>query len=84
MTIEKWSIGVDPLWAPAGFHGSPLLSAVTDLGSHMVVDYKNVAPAWPGITIMCWMRLDSDDLPVQPQVILVELTYFKLHILFFV
>ena len=70
MSVDKTAIGVDPLWTPAGFHGSPLLSAVPDLNSHLLVGYKNVVPSWPGITIMCWLRLDSDELPIEPQVLM--------------
>ena len=70
MTVDKTSIGVDPLWTPAGFHGSPLLSAVPDLNSHLLVGYKKIVSGWPGITIMCWLQLDSDELPVEPQVLM--------------
>ena len=61
MLVNKMDIGIDPLWTPAGFFGSPLLSLWKDglFGSSMLVEYKPPRPSWPGITIACWLRFEN-------------------------
>ena len=80
MTVYEEDVGIDPLWTPAGFLGSPLLSpAYTILNSHLIVGYKNAMPSWTGLTIMCWLRLANA--PAKSQVIMVQ-QHFKLVILY--
>ena len=64
MLVSKTDIGIDPLWTPAGFLGSPLLSPLIDkyIDSHLIVDYKTPRPSWPGITIACWLRFDDSEI----------------------
>ena len=61
MLVSRTNIGIDPLWTPAGFLGSPLLSPWKETKSHLIVDYKPPTPSWPGITIACWLRFDEDE-----------------------
>ena len=61
MLVSKTNVGIDPLWTPAGFLGSPLLSPWMETKSHLLVDYKPPTPSWPGITLACWLRFDEFD-----------------------
>ena len=76
MFVSKEDIGIDTLVTPAGFLGSPLLSPLklpdALINSHLIVDYKNPTPSWPGITIMFWLRFDDDILPTVSIPILVS------------
>ena len=75
MLIIKNNIGIDPLWTPSGFLGSPLLSPLlpqlNPINSHLIVDYKIATPSWRGITVMFWLRLDSEVVSTGPYLILV-------------
>ena len=66
MKVTQSKIAIDPLWNPAGFIGSPLLSSVWPYGdpitSHLTLDYTTPTLAWNGITVMFWIRLDKGDI----------------------
>ena len=62
MLVSKTNVGIDPLWTPSGFLGSPLLSPWIETKSHLLVDYKPPTPSWPGITMACWLRFDDTEL----------------------
>ena len=66
MKVIQSKIAIDPLWNPAGFTGSPLLSSVWTGGdaitSHLTLDYTTPNPSWNGITVMFWIRLDKGDI----------------------
>ena len=80
MLVSKNDIGIDPLWTPAGFLGSPLLSPhLNTLNSHLIVDYKYPTPSWTGITIMFWLRFDDEVMPTEPNILLVIILYLKLE-----
>ena len=73
MLVTKNDIGIDPLWTPAGFIGSPLLSPLHGtLDSHLIVDYKPPTPSWPGITVACWLRFDDSEISSKKIVISVS------------
>ena len=65
MKVIQSKIGIDPLWNPAGFIGSPLLSSVWTNGdpitSFLTLDYTTPTLSWNGITVMFWIRLDKGD-----------------------
>ena len=75
MLVTKNDIGIDPLWTPAGFLGSPLIGSWKPLGntpySHLIVDYKTPRPSWAGITIMFWLRFDDKVMPTENNILLV-------------
>ena len=66
MKVAQSKVAIDPLWNPAGFIGSPLLSSVWPYGdpitSHLTLDYTTPTLAWNGITVMFWIRLDKGDI----------------------
>ena len=66
MKVTQSKVAIDPLWNPAGFIGSPLLSSVWPYGdpitSHLTLDYTTPTLAWNGITVMFWIRLDKGDI----------------------
>ena len=80
MTFTPTKIGIDPLWTPAGFIGSPLFSSVwtkTDPNpSSIILDYKNPTPSWQGITIMFWLRVDEADKKMNIMVIFLIIYIF--------
>ena len=59
MVFHEERIGVDTLYTPAGFLGSPLFSSDASINSHLIADYKNPTRSWPGITVMSWLRFDD-------------------------
>ena len=65
MKVTQSKIAIDPLWNPAGFIGSPLLSSVWAKGdpitSFLTLDYTTPTLSWNGITVMFWIRLDKGD-----------------------
>ena len=71
MLVQPSSIGIDPLWAPTGFLGSPLLASTIPPSSNVVLDYTNAVTSWPGVTVMFWMRLDEETLPTSSTVLMV-------------
>ena len=81
MTVSQLDIGIDPLSTPAGFFGSPLISSLKGtenlipIDSHLIVDYKQSTPSWPGITIMFWLRFDDKELQAGNIPILVSITH---------
>ena len=77
MIVTKNNIGIDPLWAPGGFIGSPLLSSFWNpaddpITSSLIVDYKHSTPSWPGITVIFWLRFDKTDIATKKINILVS------------
>ena len=68
MKVIHQNISVDPLLAPTGFHGSPLLSSLNQMeenipiDSYVVVDYTSQSHSWPGLTLMFWLRFDDPEL----------------------
>ena len=66
MKVIQSKIAIDPLWNPAGFIGSPLLSSVwahpDPITSFVTLDYTTPTPSWNGITVMFWIRLDKGDI----------------------
>ena len=85
MDVTKNNIGIDPLWAPGGFIGSPLLSsfwipADDPITSSLIVDYKHATPSWSGITVMFWLRFDKTDILTKKINILVS---FRNHYISF-
>ena len=83
MTVSQLDIGIDPLSTPAGFFGSPLISSLKGtenlipIDSHLLVDYKQSTPSWPGITIMFWLRFDDKELQAGNIPILVSIKYYS-------
>ena len=76
-SVTKTNIAIDPLWTPAGFIGSPILSSIwtTDdpASSSLIVDYKDPTPSWSGITIILWLRIDKDEISAKNINILVSI-----------
>ena len=76
-SVTKTNIAIDPLWTPAGFIGSPILSSIwtTDdsTSSSLIVDYKTPTPSWSGITIILWLRIDKDEISTKSINILVSI-----------
>ena len=78
MDVTKNNIGIDPLWAPGGSIGSPLLSsfwspANDPITSSLIVDYKHSTPSWSGITVIFWLRFDKTDIATKKIFILVSI-----------
>ena len=80
MDVTKNNIGIDPLWAPGGFIGSPLLSSFwvpsdDPITSSLIVDYKHSTPSWSGITVMFWLRFDKTDIATKKINIMVSILF---------
>ena len=81
MMVQKNNIGIDLLWSPAGFIGSPLISPLPSLNSFIIADYKTPIPSWPGITVLFWLRFDDEVMPTQDNLILVNMLLRDLKVL---
>ena len=81
MVVLQQYIGIDPLWVPSGFLGSPLISSLlgsngeTPINSNLILDYKTPSLSWPGITVLFWLRFDDNDLDTERVSVLVSAKY---------